>query len=54
MAPLTPKKWHPAGPLLTKNLARLADRLLVAGDARDVLAARDSLIRLLDVRPFEP
>jgi hypothetical protein len=36
------------------DLARLTDRPMLAGDARDVLAARDSLMRLLDVRPFEP
>jgi hypothetical protein len=42
------------GRVTAEDLARLADRLLVAGDARDVLAARDSLIRLLGLRPFEP
>jgi hypothetical protein len=42
------------GRVTAQDIARLTDRLLVAGDARDVLAARDSLIRLLDVRPFEP
>jgi hypothetical protein len=32
----------------------LAERLLAAADARDVLAARDSLIRLLGLRPSGP
>src|SRR5262249_14911100 len=42
------------GRVTAQDVARLADRLLVAGDARDLLAARDSLIRFLDPGPFEP
>jgi hypothetical protein len=33
-----------------QDIQRLANRLTLSGDARDVLAARDSLARLLNVR----
>lgn len=42
------------GRVTAEDINRLADRLLAAGDARDVLAARDSLTRLLGIRPFGP
>jgi hypothetical protein len=41
-----------AGRVGAEDLARLAERHLAGGDPRDVLAARDSLIRWLDPRPF--
>jgi hypothetical protein len=32
---------------------RLAERFGLSGDARDVMAARDSVTRLLGLKPFE-
>jgi hypothetical protein len=43
-----------AGRVSAGDLARLAARHLAAGDARDVLAARDSLTRWLGLRPSGP
>jgi hypothetical protein len=40
------------GTVTAEDLARLADRFTLAGDARDVLDARDSLMQLLGIRPF--
>jgi hypothetical protein len=37
----------------TRDIERLAERLTLAGDVRDVLNARDSLARLLGLRQFE-
>jgi hypothetical protein len=37
------------GRVTAQDIERLAARSTVAGDARDVLAARDSLTRLLDI-----
>jgi hypothetical protein len=42
------------GPVTAEDILRLADRFTLAGDARDVLAARDSLTRLLGLRTHEP
>jgi hypothetical protein len=39
------------GPTTTRDVERLAERFGLSGDARDVLAARDSLTRLLDLGP---
>ena len=33
---------------------RLAQQFILTGDVRDVLAARDSVTRLLGLRPYEP
>jgi hypothetical protein len=41
------------GRVTTRDIERLAERYTLAGDVRDVLNARDSLARLLGVRPFE-
>jgi hypothetical protein len=41
------------GPVTVEDIERLAARSALARDARDVLAARDSLIRLLGLGPFE-
>lgn len=38
------------GPVTRQDLERLANRLVLSGDARDVLGARDSVARLLNVR----
>jgi hypothetical protein len=43
-----------AGRVTADDLARVAERHLAAGDARDVVAARNSLIRLLGLRPSGP
>jgi hypothetical protein len=43
-----------AGRVAATDLARLAERLLAAGDAWDVLAARDCLVRWLGLRPSGP
>jgi hypothetical protein len=40
------------GPVTAEDLIRLTRRFSLAGDARDVLAARDSLTRLLGLSPF--
>ncbi len=37
------------GPVTLQDIERLANRLVLSGDARDVLAARDSVARLLNV-----
>jgi len=42
------------GRVTVQDIERLAARSTLAGDARDVLAARDSLTRLLGIRPFDP
>jgi hypothetical protein len=42
------------GRVTAQDIERLAERFMLAGDSRDVLAARDSLTRLLGLRPFEP
>jgi hypothetical protein len=39
-------------PVTAEDIGRLANRLLMTVDARDVLAARDSLTRILGVWPF--
>ena len=36
------------------EVEQLRERLTLAGDLRDVLAARDSVMRLLGVRPIGP
>jgi hypothetical protein len=41
------------GPVTAQDIERLAQRFILAGDARDVLAARDTLTRLLGLHPFE-
>jgi hypothetical protein len=43
-----------AGRITAADLAQLAERHLAGGDPRDVLAARDGLIRLLGLRPSGP
>jgi hypothetical protein len=42
------------GRVTIQDIERLAARALLAGDARDVLAARDCLTRLLGIRAFNP
>jgi hypothetical protein len=42
------------GQATAHDIERLADRYLLSGDARDVLAARDSLTRLLGLQTHEP
>ena len=39
------------GPITAQDIERLHDRLTLAGDARDILAARDSLEQLLGIGP---
>ena len=41
------------GRVTAQDIERMSERLALAGDARDVLAARDSLIRLLGLWPYE-
>jgi hypothetical protein len=41
------------GRVTPHDIERLAARSTLAGDARDVLAARDSLTRLLGIRAFK-
>jgi hypothetical protein len=41
------------GRVTAQDIERMAERFMLAGDARDVLAARDSLTRSLGLRPFE-
>src|SRR4051794_26564606 len=41
------------GPVTPQDIERLSQRLSLAGDDRNVLAARDSLIRLLGLWPYE-
>jgi hypothetical protein len=41
------------GRVTHQEIERLVERFMLAGDARDVLAARDSLIGLLGLWPFE-
>ena len=36
-----------------REIEQLRERLIMAGDPRDVLAARDSLMQLLGIRPLE-
>jgi len=38
------------GPVSVRDIEQLRERLTMAGDARDVLAARDSVTQLLDVQ----
>jgi hypothetical protein len=38
------------GPVSADHLDRLYARLILAGDTRDVLAARDSLLDMLEIR----
>ena len=40
------------GPVTAEDIERLARRFTFAGDTRDVLKARDSVMGLLGVRPF--
>ena len=40
---------HQLGPVTGRDIEQLAARLTLAGDSRDLLAARDSLKRLLDI-----
>ncbi len=42
------------GSVTTADIERLTQRFTLAGDARDVLNARDSLARLLGLLPFTP
>ena len=41
------------GRVTAQDIERMGERHALAGDARDVLAARDSLIRLLGLWPYE-
>jgi hypothetical protein len=41
------------GRVTAQDIERMSERHALAGDARDVLAARDSLIRLLGLWPYE-
>ena len=41
------------GPVAATDIEALAGKLALAGDTRDVLKARDSVMGLLGVRPFE-
>jgi hypothetical protein len=41
------------GRVTVKDITQFADRLMLSGDARDVLAARDSLTTLLGLRVFD-
>ena len=41
-------------PVAIRDVDRLRERLTLAGDTRDVLAARDSLHRLLGLHPLDP
>jgi len=41
------------GSITVKDIEKLRERLTMVGDPRDVLAARDSLMQLLGVRPLE-
>ena len=41
------------GRVTTLDIERLAERYTLAGNARDVLSARESLARLLGLRPFD-
>jgi hypothetical protein len=43
-----------AGRVTVREVEALATRLQLAGDARDTLRARDSLIQLLGIQPFGP
>jgi hypothetical protein len=43
-----------AGRATPLDLERMANRFALAGDPRDALAARDSLIRLLAVQTYDP
>ena len=42
------------GRVTVQDIQRVARAASLAGDARDVRAARDSLTRLLGLRPFDP
>ena len=42
-----------AGAVTARDVERLHDRLTLAGDARDILAARDSLKQLLAIHPLD-
>jgi hypothetical protein len=42
-----------AGAVCARDIERLLDRLTLAGDARDILAARASLQQLLGIRLFD-
>ena len=42
------------GPVTFRNVETLRERLTLAGDPRDILAARDSLAQLLGIAPFDP
>ena len=41
------------GRVTARDIERLTERFTLAGDARDVLAARDSLISLLGLWPYQ-
>lgn len=41
--------WRQLGPVTAHDLDRLADRLILAGEARKVLVARDSFRQMLDL-----
>jgi hypothetical protein len=41
------------GTTTPRDVERLAERFGLAGDARDVMAARDSVTRLLGLKPYE-
>ena len=42
-----------AGTVTAEEIERLRDRLNLTGDARDILAARDSLNQLLGIHPLD-
>jgi hypothetical protein len=41
------------GPVTVRDIEKVRERLTMAGDSRDVLTARDSLMQLLGVRQLE-
>jgi len=43
-----------AGDMVSENHSRLRERLTLAGDTRDLLAARDSLKQLLGIQLLDP
>lgn len=47
------RKLRCEAPGTADDIERMSERHALAGDARDVLAARDSLIRLLGLWPYE-
>jgi hypothetical protein len=41
------------GPVTAQDIERLRERLTLSGDARDILAARDSLKQLFGIHPLD-